>query len=334
MHRLPFLVWMLAPATTFAADVQALIKNLDDPARAPSAHDELVGLRDAALPELIAGARSSGSLSRRGWCITALSKIGGARADDALRALHEKNDEEMLVRTWAVAARVHVAPNLEAILKLAPLSASFPAIQRPLGMRLLAEASKKDNDPAKLIPSLLSLMQQNPQLQQTLLETVLGFGPDPLLRTMLTAPDPNARFMAASFAATLGQRERDRVVKATLPLYAFDPKASAVPWAGGPLYIPSLQYQAQEARLLVDGLLGWMIFAAEREKAEEVNQVLNNLRSVGLMGMAGIAISWSEQTPADWLRTYKKSLGKAELEKLLAKSGAGAKKFRPIVEEP
>jgi hypothetical protein len=323
----------LVSSQTQAAEVSALIGSLDDATKARDALEQLVAMRDTAVPELLGCASKAGSLTRRGWCISALSRIGGTRVDAELKVLQER-DPDALVRTWAAAARVHVAPNLEAVLALAPLAAQYPAIQRPLSMRIMAEVGKTQSDPAVILPSLLTLMQQVPQLQQALMEQVMGYGPKPLLATMLSGKDMQARIMAASYVATLGQKDREGVAKAVLEAFTFRAGAKDVPWAGGPLYIPSIQYTRDDATELVTTLLAWLIYSNHREKAEAQQQIMNNLRSVGLMGMAGIGISWNEQTVDDFLRTYQRSLGRAALEKLLERlPPAETKKYRPILEE-
>ena len=55
-----------------------------------------------------------------------------------------------------------------------------------------------------------------------------------------------------------------------------------MPWEGGPLFVPALQWKREDARDLAWELLAWMVFAERRDLGNLHSQIQNNLRSLQL----------------------------------------------------
>ncbi len=126
------LAMTLGPLNAFAEPAFGKwISDLENPDRASGAVDALVKEGQASIGPLLSEAQEGSSKVRRGWAIVALARIGGARVDSALKAIHENGKEPQLVRTWAAAGRIEMAKSFEALIKLQPLAQSFPALNRP-----------------------------------------------------------------------------------------------------------------------------------------------------------------------------------------------------------
>src|SRR5206468_9765531 len=131
------------------------------------------------------------------------------------------------------------------------------------------------------------------QLQQPFTEPILSGGAGPLARAMLRAKDANVRMLAAGYLGTLAQRQTADGFKGVaisgtlLKELAFKRDAADVPWAGGPLYVPSLGWDRAGAIKLFGALISWQLWADAHEKPEAKSQIANALSSVGLYGVLG-----------------------------------------------
>ncbi len=95
----------------------------------------LIGSALSATVGSLAQQARHGSLTARGEAIIALSAQRSPAADAALRELHEDEGQDMLVRTWAAAARIQQATSLDELLALSELLQTFPALARPIRLQ-------------------------------------------------------------------------------------------------------------------------------------------------------------------------------------------------------
>jgi hypothetical protein len=313
---------LLVPRAVFAATNEELVKRLANKDTAKAALEALVAQKEAALPTLIGEALEGHDLASRGWAIVGISRIGGKDADTALRTLHNDEKQPVLPRTWAAAGRIEMAKSFETLIDLAPLAQRFPAVRRPLTMRLTAMASSSSGVSAdKLIAATIN----DYNMQQALIEPILALGSDRLLDAMVHSKDQNVRMQAAAYVATLAQRQgkagNEIVGTAVAKTYAFKVGATDVPWAGGPLYVPNIGWQKDYGTKLVSGLMSWLIWADRNHKDAEKQQIINNLNSYSLAEVVGYQMNWNEPTPEGWIKTWGAVVGKAGIEKLLAEQG-------------
>ena len=319
MTRAIVLALLLAPLTARAATPTELTAALADQEKASSALDQLVALKQDAVPALSAIAADGHDLTQRGWAIVGLRRIGGKGADDALARIIAADKQPALVRTWAAAARIDLAPDFNAVLALAPLASAFPAVRRPFTMRVteLAGTSAKA-DPAKLI----AVAVQDYQLQQVLVPVILAMPTDTLMKVMLHDSNQQVRMTAASYLATKGRQPQltgtPSVAEVVVQAYAFQPGAQEVPWAGGPLYIPGITWEKGPATQLVGELIRWYLWADLRGKQDVKQQINNNLNSLGLGNVVGYQANWSDNGVMGWLNIWKQVAGSAAVRQLLS----------------
>ena len=123
--------------------------------------------------------------------------------------------------------------------------------------------------------------------------------------------------------AALGQQpdKARSVANSIVEALRFDPTAKQPPWHDGPLFLPSISWQPEEAKALVGNLMRWHLWA-DRHKDDDARRKINtNLQSVSLANAAGYQIASSPATEA-WLRSWKQVVGAEELKKLLAEQDA------------
>lgn len=252
-------------------------------------------------------------ISVRGEAIVSLSQMNGTAADHALVRLTEQADTP-LVQTWAAAARVQRADSTEELLSLAPLLPEFPALSRPILLQLerLPTGSFSVTDG-------LTMAAANAELQSVLLPMLQQQDGAAVMAAMLRHPTVDGRRMAAGLLANMAQGNPN-VRQDILDGMAFLPGATAVPWAGGPLYIPGASWNPSEARALVRSLVSWHVFCTQNNATAELQQINNNLRSVGLLQMAGFPRSMPADTHA-LLSVYGQHAGADALRTLLSEQG-------------
>ncbi len=305
-----------------AASTGELIVQLADPDRAADAAAELARLGDAAVPRLAATVRPAADVDVRGWAVVALDSIDGARADDALAELTAERTLPPLVRTWAAAARVRRVRDVESLVALMPILGELPALDRPWRMRLAALGTE-----GLEAGDLIRLTTRQPQLSQSLSEAILRQGAPPLVTVMLTGGDQNVRRQAAGYLATLAQRSSpEAAATATTEALTFEPGAKDVPWRGGPLFLPSLAWDEEQAFALASQLIAWHLFCDLRGLSDAQNQVHNNLRSLGLANAAGYRPP-SRNTTEEWLFAWGRVVGRRGLRLLLERQSAPGSYF-------
>lgn len=311
-----------APSARAASDkeIAQLIAQFSDDKKASAALEQVTAIGEPAVDQLTGLALEKQETTNRGWAIAALGFIGGDKALAALKKISEDGGESGLVRTWAYAARIAQTKTLDELGPLANMANSYPALKRPVGQRVLAIVNAQPDASAE---DLIKLGQSHYQLQQSLVPAIIGLGPDPLIKVMQQSKDDNTRRMAAAYLGNVAQQQgTEAVASKVIDALRFSPGASRVPWDGGALFIPSLQYDKDSARALVAQLIRWHVWADTRGKKQEQNQLHNNLRGVGLANMAGYrSPGWQNTDTPTWLKTWGQVVGKSGIEEILREQG-------------
>ena len=100
--------------------------------------------------------------------------------------------------------------------------------------------------------------------------------------------------------------------------YQFDPDADDVAWRGGPLFVPGINWQRDDARALAADLIAWHVWCDRHNRDAEKRQIHNNLRSVALARAAGYERPrFQYSDTAAWLTTWGRAFGKDTLRELL-----------------
>eukprot|EP00913_Durusdinium_trenchii_P008894 g8360.t1 len=208
-----------------APSILELIDQLKDPKKASAASEALIKHGKKAIPDLIGEAIEGNDLSMRGWAIVCLSEIGGKEAADRLLEMQNDPKQPQLVRTWAAAGRVHMATTSKELLELATLIPQFPALGRPVGMKLVAKLKAKGEKVTA--EDLLGVTIRVRQLQAPLAPAILAVGSDSLVKSMRSSKNQQIRRQAAAYLATLANQGEDSVAGAVVKAYQFDPKAKS-----------------------------------------------------------------------------------------------------------
>ncbi len=303
-------------------EVQALIDDLKNSQKADSAVDDLVKVGKPAIDHLLGVAIEGNELIQRGWAIVCLSRIGGAEVDERLAELHQNKRQPKLVQTWAAAARVQQAESIEQLSKVAPLLTEFPALKRPLGLRLVA-VMQKQGEPRSL-EKLLAIDLQVPQLQPAIAPIVLNRGAKELAAVMVGAKNQQVAKRAAAYLGTLSNQGDQGVAAVVADAYKFDPKAKAVPWRSGALWLPGVNWNLheEEARRLAGNLVSWFLWCELHDQKPQQSQIANNLQSLNLASAAGFSPSIFGRLNLDQLlQEWGRVVGKSALKALLAEQG-------------
>ena len=306
-------------------DASAEVKTLVERAQSnPSIRQEVV----ASLLEIV---RSSTEVTRQGWAIVALGEIGGYDVDEQLLAIHADEKQPQLVRTWAAAARVSMTKTSAGLIEKAQLIAKFPALGRPIGMRLIQQLNS-DGDVS--VEKLVRTSLQVPQIQQAITPAILAKGANALVETMSTSTDQNVRRQSAAYLGTLAQQDAS-VPSAVIDAYRFHPSSSDVAWKGGPLFIPALNWEKEDARDLAGSLVAWHLWCDRNGHGPEQRQIHNNLRSLALAKAAGYeSPGFREANTVTWLTIWGKAVGKDALREMLQQQDAiNIKKYTNVLKE-
>ena len=318
-------VSLFAPASSASQQstdrtVLDLINRLDDATRAQPAVGALVALGQESVPELGAAAESDPSLVRRGWAVVCLAEIGGRQARSALKRLNEDAAQPHLVRTWAAAGLIHQASTAAELFQLAALGRSHPAVVRPIGMTILGLMGGS-SAPASL-EDLMRLIVTLPVLEAKLAPTIMGFAVGDLIDVMTRSSDQNSRRKAAGFLAAMAMQGDTSVGGVVVEAYAFSVKSNDVPWSGGPLFVPSIQWSKDQARALVGELISWHLWCERTGRPNVQKQIHNNIRSIQLARIAGYTTpGWQEVGIDEWLLVWGRLVGRAEIKRMLAEQG-------------
>lgn len=294
-------------------DLHAL---LSDPETADAALESVLR-RSSALAELEEVAVKGTDLSARGRALLGIQGIRGKEADAALDTVLASGAPP-LVQAWAASARINRTADLDSFLPLAQSYVyQYPATARPIELKaaqLLEGAS---------IADMLKLMALQPQLAAAIAPKILTTPSSELVRLMQTHGDDNVRRQAAAYLASQGQDDKGhaKVSAAVRDALAYDKKVKDLPWDGGALYVPAIQWQKNEALDLIRTLIQWNLHCERIDKANEQRQVQNNLRSVQLLQAAGFGNAWPDVSGPDVLVEYGKIAGRQDVWKLLDEQG-------------
>ena len=290
---------------------------LSDPDTAEKALESVLR-RSTALEELEVVALEGSDVSARGRAILAIQGIDGKRADAVLQTVLGSSAPP-LVHSWAAAARINRAQDLDAFLPLAQTYIhQYPATARPIELKaghLLADADLAD---------MLGLMAVQPQLAAAIAPKVIAAPAADLVDLMQNHGDDQVRRQAAAYLASKAQASKEgheQVSRAVRSSLAFAPKAKRLPWEGGALYVPGIQWKKSEALDLIRILIQWNLHLGKIEKVNEQRQVQNNLRSVQLLQAATFQNAWPTVGNHEVLVQYGQIEGRTAVQKLLAEQG-------------
>jgi hypothetical protein len=307
----------LAVTVSARERVSQLINRLDNTENIDATVDQLIALGDQAVKPLLDEAANGQELASRGWAIVALSEIGGDEAFRGLARIHNDGSEATLVRTWAAAARVSMAEDLGELMEVARLANELPPLNRPVGQRAIELVS---SGASMSVESMVEMTVQSPQLQQALVQPIISGGPKPLIEVMLTAQNQQVRWTATSYLATLAQQGDESVADAVIVAYRYKRSAEALPWQGGPLYIPGINWEKHDAIRLTENLTKWLLFCERQRRDGEERQVLNNIRSWQLANVAGYDMAGTRDA-ASWYETWGRTFGKNSLKRIFQEQG-------------
>lgn len=299
--------------------IRAEIDTLASPEHSQAACERLVKRGQEAVRHLLGEALEGNDLYKRGWSIVALGEIGGAEVEGRLGEMARDSKLPPLVRTWAAAAQVKLAPDINALRRLVPLASENPALGRPLSLRLIALSSAQGDGG---LGALLELTSQHPPLEQALRKAITARAPEELCLAMRTHADQGARRQAASYLGLLAQRGDSSVGKVVIDQLRFDRQAVEVPWKGGPLFLPGIDWSREDARELVGQLMRWILWAERHSRSDLMTQLHNNVRSVGLAHKAGYQPAWNEQGAKAWLEAWKAVVGQQGIDEILREQDA------------
>ncbi len=307
----------VAMAQKGSRTLSQMIADLGDEKQAEATVELIVQLGDPAIDDLLDEVVDGTDEVRRGWALVALGEIGGEKADKGLEQVHNNPNLPVLIRTWAIAARFSAAKDTATLVSLANLTWTLPGLTRPFGLRAAALLGTPST--AAEAEKALLLLATVPQLQAELAPVILAIGEKPLVEVMTTSGNVNVRSMAAAYLGSIGATDGNQVVKTVLRALQFSASAKTVPWDGGALFLPAIQWSKDDARALADRLIRWMVWAEAAGKPEIAQQIENNLRSAQLVNAAGYAApAWGTNGSDAWLTAWSVVVGKKHIARLVA----------------
>ncbi|MEO8497634.1 MAG: HEAT repeat domain-containing protein, partial [Planctomycetota bacterium] len=297
-----------------------LVNRLGNPDTAEQAAEHLTQLGERAVPALIKQSRSQ-EIITQGWAIVCLGRIGSEDAKRHLERLRSSESIPPLVQTWAAAAMIAAASTTKELEELSQLVNGQPALSRPLMLAFQKQVRKQEGVDA--FETTLLAASRSAVLAKSLAPEIMSAGPERLVREMLRSDNLDVRRTAAGYVASLGQQpDNARSVSSSIvAALRFDPTAEHSPWHNGPLFLPSIPWQTEDARALVGNLMRWHLWAHRHGEDEVRRQIDTNLQSVTLAGATGYQITNSPDTQ-EWLRSWKHVVGAEELKQILTEQGA------------
>jgi len=303
------------------ASILTLIQEMAYPIADAETVRVLVACGEDAVPRLVEEGLHGSAPASRGWAIVALTELDTESARTGLAQI-EQGSDSALVRTWAQAAQVQVAPSAAELLPLSQRVAHDPNLERPLRKRWMALFADGNGDRDELIEAALEAAACSHSLQQALLPTVIQAGVAPLIRVLTVSSTTQGRNMAAACLATLAGQGEPGVAGAVIEAYRFDPRAEVPTWDGGPLFLPGLSWNEQDARELTRNLMAWFVWCDTHQRESECTQLHNNLRSLNLAQAAGYeSPGWQEVDLDQWLLVWGRAFGVEAVEQLLVEQG-------------
>jgi len=300
--------------------VRQVLNDFSNAQKASAAVEQLVARADESKELLMGEALEGNDLPRRGWAIIALSEIGGEDIDAHLARIHDDASQKPLVRTWAAAARVAMCDTADQLIEKAVLVKSFPALGRPVGMRLVEKLNAKGEEISA--EGILGVSIQVPALQSALAPAILAFGSNKLISVMTSAKDQSVRRQAAAYIGAIASQGDKKAPGMVVQNFQFSPVKKDVPWKGGPLFVPGLQWSKEDAKALAANLLQWHLWCDINNRAAEKKQIHNNIRSLSLAGKAGYTSpGFQEVDTPKWLAIWAEAYGAGEVRAMLKAQG-------------
>ena len=289
------------------------IKLLHHSKTAPQGIETFVKMGDPSLESLKVVVEKSSSVVAKGWAIQAIYQIKSPKAIALLKEIEQNSNLEDLTRNWAAAALINSTTTMEELMASLDLLKQYPSLERPISMKIDTFEGGLNSLQA------LELIIKIPELKNALAPKILESDPSILIRAMLTHANMEIRRQSASYLATMGRGNKS-VVPALLKMYDFDPKAQEVIWKGGPLYVPSINWDKENGTALFSHLLSWYLFCHKKNLSSEKQQVYNNIRSVQLLYAIGMNRGLGYEAK-DIVRNFTTVIGKKAMETLLKEQG-------------
>ncbi len=297
--------------------VEILLSELQEGADRDAALSRARSLAETAVAELLSIAKSPGQIERRGWAVLCLNEMNTADSLSAMESLANDKDMHALVKTWAASALIGRANNLKALETPSRLCSQLPALRRPLALQIV-RLMQKDKS-GFTAESMLRMMAENYEMQQTLAPLMLKVKPAELIQVQLTSEAQKLRQQAAAWLATLKHHNVDGVEDAVITSLTFNRDANEVPWKSGPLYVPALNWNKEKAVQLINELTAWYVWCSANQQTAEMSKIHTNLNSIQLMNAAGFHEVPNNVT--EWLKVWQEVIGKDQLDMLIKRSG-------------
>ena len=310
------------PTHSKPTDLNDMLSKLGSSKTSAAGIEELVAFagqseadKKLVVQALIKLVESDGEPPQKGWAIAALAKIGGSDVDEKLLDIHANQDNPGIIRTWAAAARVSMTQTTNGLIEKANLIQTFPALGRPIGLRLVEQLNGTDQpaDLSKIINATIKV----PQLSAALAPAIMAFGPEAIAKVAAHGNTNNLRRTAAGYLGALAnQGQSSAVAELVTSELQFNEAAQAVPWKGGALFLPGIQWGKAEAQQLVGQLIRWYVWCDGRGDAESQQQIYNNLRSIQLFRTVGYKVAGPNDVNG-WLVNWGNAVGKEKVRAIL-----------------
>jgi hypothetical protein len=286
--------------------ITRLLRQFRNAKLAGIAATKLAKMGTPAIPYVWAEVVEQQPMVPRGWALVTLADMGETSVGKRLVKVYDNSKNPPLVRTWAAAARIRLVSSLSELRSLSSLTYRFPPAMRPFRLTF----SRFINGKGVKVKDLLAMASQNYSLRRLVAPTVLSRGSKPLLRLLVRAKDNRVRRLAAAYLATMARKKPRAMARSVIRLYRFVPNAKRVPWDGGALFVPWVQWKKGEAQKLVGHLLAWMVWSNERAKSAYQKQIHNNIRSLSLARIAGYrSPGWRQASVTQWIEIWGKAMG-------------------------
>lgn len=295
-----------------SSELQLLLDQLGTAETGDDAATQLAQRKGAYEP-VLATAFGGEDLIQQGWAIVAMRRMDNDRVDMGLMVLHDDDRANMLVRTWAAGARIARAKSADDLAKLSPEVKRFPALGRSYVKRLV------EGSDAKNLEALIAMAQTLPHLANELNTAIAAYGEVELIKVMQTAKSDTTRYRATQVLGGLAAGTDNTVAESMIAAYAANPDAKTYPWKGGALYLPNVAYTKEQAQDLLGNLIGWGLWLESTKPdgyKQQLQQIYNNLYSVGLLNRAGMGRPRSVSAKG-WFELWKSAAGESKSNALL-----------------
>ena len=95
-----------------------------------------------------------------------------------------------------------------------------------------------------------------------------------------------------------------------------------MPWSGGALFLPGIQWQKRAGTDLVGELIAWHLWCDVRGRGNEQRQIHNNIRSLSLARAVGYQTpGWNDVGTIRWLQIWRHFAGRSAVSAMLREQG-------------